>query len=243
VKSDREWRYWGETDPLWAVAAWKGKRRDEGGAWHPEDFFALGASDMADVAQHWRAFGLVPDCCVEIGCGAGRMTAALLDLFHAVVGLEVSSGQLRTAQRLLTNHAHRVMFVNVDRPVVPLADASCTGMFSCHVFQHFSEYVGVEAYLRETFRVLRPGATACFHLPVPGAHWRSTPSPARQRLRNLRVTVGRLLGKRDVMEYHMYPAERVLRTLAAIGYDALELHVFEMRSNRDAHSYFLARRP
>ena len=25
VKSDKEWRYWGTVDPLWAVASWDGK--------------------------------------------------------------------------------------------------------------------------------------------------------------------------------------------------------------------------
>jgi SAM-dependent methyltransferase len=189
MRSDLKWRYWGAEDPLWAVAAWKGKRRPERAAWRDDEFLALGASDLEDIAGHWRHYGLVPESCVEIGCGAGRMTAALLGLFQSVVGLDVAPDQLKTARRLLHKHASRVALVLVDRPAIPLVDNSCTGMFSCHVFHHFSEYAGVESYLCEAYRVLAPGGTACFHIPVPGAHRGAAVSPMWQVVHKIEVTL------------------------------------------------------
>ena len=70
MKSDQEWKYWGAADPLFAVAAWEGKQAGARNAWTPEEFLRLGGSDVADVAKHWKHFGLVEGSCVEIGCGA-----------------------------------------------------------------------------------------------------------------------------------------------------------------------------
>lgn len=241
MKSNREWRYWGRVDPLWSVASWPGKDTTGKSPWTPEEFLALGESDFGDVLRHWEHYGLLPDACVEIGCGAGRMTAQLALAFESVVALDVSSDQIATAQRMLGVRGKNVRFVQVDASTIPLPDASCSAMFSSHVFQHFAGYRGVVEYLTETRRVLRTGGTFCFHVPVPGAHRLGT-SSLRLSTRNLALQVMRLLGARRIMEYHRYAPELVFRTLEEIGFKDLELRIFDMKSNRDAHSYFFGRR-
>jgi len=243
VKSDQEWKYWGATDPLFAVASWEGKQAGARNAWTPEEFLQLGRSDVADVARHWRDFGLREGRCVEIGCGAGRMTSALLSVFSDIDALDVSPDQIATAERLLGGNVSRVRFHLVDRPAIPLPDQSCDAMFSSHVFQHFSDYAAIVAYLEETFRVLRPGSSICFHIPVPGAHLTSPGSLPRRIASRIKISLKRLLGMRRVMEYHRYPADRVLRTLAQVGFTGGELRIFPMTSNGDYHSFFFARKP
>jgi SAM-dependent methyltransferase len=243
VKSDQEWKYWGAADPLFAVASWEGKQAGSRNAWTSEEFLALGRSDVADVAKHWRSYGLIEGRCVEIGCGAGRMTNGLLAIFPDIEALDVSPDQIATAQRLLGDLAGRVRFHVVDRPAIPLPDQSCDAMFSTHVFQHFSDYSAIEAYLADTFRVLRPGSSICFHLPVPGAHLTAPASLPRRIASRLKISLKRLLGMRRVMEYHRYPPDRVLRTLAQVGFAGGELRIFPMSSNGDYHSFFFARRP
>jgi ubiquinone/menaquinone biosynthesis C-methylase UbiE len=171
------------------------------------------------------------------------MTGPLLSTFESVVALDVSRGQLQKAKQLIGEHARRVAFTLVDRPTIPVRDGVCSGMFSSHVFQHFSEFSGIEQYLRESYRVLQSGGSICFHLPVPGAHRTSARSSLWLTLWNTRVLVQRSLGRRKVMEYHRYPAGRVFRTLQEVGFRDLELRIFAMASNNDAHSFFFARKP
>lgn len=243
MKSDKEWKYWGSADPLFAVASWEGKQAGTPGAWTEEEFLSLGASDVADIAAHWRHYGLVDGCCVEIGCGAGRMTAALLSIFESVEALDISADQIATAKKLLRNSSARVRFHLVDEPSLPLPDASCDAMFSTHVFQHFSSFRAIVAYLQETRRVLRKGGTICFHLPVPGAHLTAPTSSFRRFASRIKIVIKRLVGSRRIMEYHRYSAEKVLRTLAMLGLVDAELRIFPMQSNGDYHSFFFARKP
>jgi ubiquinone/menaquinone biosynthesis C-methylase UbiE len=211
--------------------------------WTAEDFLALGASDFRDILRHWRHFGLVDAACVEIGCGAGRMTAQLIEAFKEVVALDVSLDQIALARDLLGPEARRVHFYQVREPSIPMPDASCSAMFSCHVFQHLSSFAAVMEYLRESFRVIAPGGTICFHIPVPGAHRGAARSGLRLGLYNLSVTLRRALGARLIMEYHRYSASTIFQTLHAIGFREAELRVFDMRSNGDPHSFFFAHRP
>ena len=243
MKSNKEWQSWGKTDPLWSVASWSGKQRGGPSPWTAEEFLALGAADFKDVRRHWEHFGLERGTCVEIGCGAGRMTAQLAATFANVVALDVSDDQIKLAKELLGARADNVTFVQVSDATIPLSDGSSAAMFSSHVFQHFPGFVEVARYLQETFRVLRSGGTVCFHIPVVGAHLSSPASPIRLALHNAATRARRLVGMLKVMEYHRYSAHDVFSTLQNVGFSDAELRIFPMTSNGDAHSFFFARRP
>ncbi len=171
------------------------------------------------------------------------MTAQLAEIFPAVVALDVSQDQIDLAKRLLGDHGRNVTFHKVDQPFIPLENSSCSAMFSSHVFQHLPDFIAVTRYLRETFRVLKSDSTACFHLPVRGAHRTASSSPIRLAFHNAAARVRRMLGILKVMEYHRYSPELVFEGLHTIGFCDLELRIFDMSSNHDAHSYFFARRP
>jgi len=243
VRTNVEWRYWGQHDPLWAVASFEGREKIGTKPWTPEEFLALGAADFADVSRQWEHYGMRRGRCVEIGCGAGRMTSALARTFDTVLAVDVSEHQVARARELLGPAARNVDFQVVDEPVIPAADASADAVFSCHVFQHLPGKRAVATYLREAYRVLRPGGTVCFHLPVPGAHLGSHQSPLWYWLRNLYKRAKRFFGVVNIAEYHRYDANEVLLLLTGLGYRDVELRIFAMTSNGDYHSYFLARRP
>ena len=243
MRSDREWLYWGRTDPLWAVASLPGRERGAPRAWTAEEFLAMGASDFADVARHWGHYGMGERRCIEIGCGSGRMTKQLLGRFARVLALDVSPDQIAQARALLGADAERAEFALVASARVPAEPGSCDGMFSSHVFQHLPGFDAVERYLGETFAALAPGGTICFHLPAPGAHRTAEHSAVWYAVRAGKIAIKRALGRHDVMEYHRYDPSRVLRALERLGFRDPELRVFDMRSNGDAHSYYFARRP
>jgi len=242
MNSDAEWRYWGTRDPLYAVAAWKGKEKSSSNPWTSQDFLELGTSDIEDVLQQWRQYGIESGRCIEVGCGSGRMTGGLLKAFSSVIALDVSQDQISKAISHLGDKLDRIEFKVVAKPEIPVPDDSCAGMFSCHVFQHFSDFNGIVTYLREAFRKLTSGGTICFHIPVKGAHHKACQSDLLLGLRNLVARMDRILHRYKVWEYHRYPTERIISMLGGIGYRDIELRIFPMRSNGDYHSYFFARK-
>jgi len=243
MRTNTEWMYWGRRDPLWSVASWKGKDAGNAGAWTAQEFLALGASDFADVLRHWEQYGLYRGRCVEIGCGAGRMTKQLADVFDRVVALDVSPDQVARAKELLGPVAQKVEFRIVQEAVIPEPDGSCDAMFSCHVLQHLPGMRAVASYLRESHRVLRPNGSACFHLPVPGAHLTSPQSDLWYWARNVYKRFKRFFGILNIAEYHRYHTRDVFSMLMNLGFKNLQLRIFPMTSNGDYHSYFLARKP
>src|SRR5688500_10138510 len=87
--SNIEWTAWAQEDPLYAVATCPGRNRAGGKPWSDEEFYALGKSDWEDFRGRWELYGLDRDSCVEIGCGAGRITRHMAEHFGVVHALDI----------------------------------------------------------------------------------------------------------------------------------------------------------
>ena len=103
--------------------------------------------------------------CVEVGCGPGRMTAALAERFDRVLALDVSPAMLEQARAHVT--ATNVTFLAVpgDR-LEGIEDRSADAVVCYLVLQHLPSREVVCAYLREFARVLAPQGEAYIQLPV-----------------------------------------------------------------------------
>src|SRR6185503_13643605 len=144
MRSTTEWRFWGQHDPMYAVATWKGREHDGPNPWTIDDLRAAGRSDCSDIMHHWNNYGRIEGgTCVEIGCGSGRLTSALIDHFDRVLGIDVSPDQIEVAKRVLGDDVSRVAFSIVEDPVINVTPDSCSAMISTQVFQHLSEYSGI----------------------------------------------------------------------------------------------------
>jgi SAM-dependent methyltransferase len=85
--------------------------------------------------------------CLDIGCGTGARAATLRSLGWSPVGVDLSTGQLR--------HARRIMPVAAaDATALPIATGSLTAAMSVLTHTDLPDYPAV---LREAARVLRPG--------------------------------------------------------------------------------------
>lgn len=240
LRSNREWIFWGRHDPLFAVATRAGKQKDGASPWTAEELLEAGRAYFAGVYRQWRQYGVGSRHCVEIGCGSGRITRQLAVHFRRVTALDVSPDQLASARELLGPDADRVTLALVSDPAIPLPDGSCDGVFSCEVFQHFDEDRGMAAYLEESHRVLAPGGTVCFQVPVRGMRRGSLlASP----LRNLSLRVLRRLGRRRMMIYREFRPDRIIRMLDQAGLVDLELRMFRAAHQEWFHCYFLGRKP
>jgi SAM-dependent methyltransferase len=172
VRSTREWRVRAEDDPWFAAAAHPGK---EARAWQADDFYALGRSNWEDFELRWRQYA--PDLggtVLEIGCGPGRVTKALVETFDRVVALDVSPLMVQLARQVAQAEYHVV-----EDARIPVADRSVDAVFTCHVLQHFELKEYVRKSLNESRRVLREGGTIMAQMTsVSDPAWRRSRPPS-----------------------------------------------------------------
>jgi SAM-dependent methyltransferase len=103
--------------------------------------------------------------CVEVGCGPGRMTAALAERFDRVVAADVSPEMLARAREAAPAANVELRLVSGER--LDGIDAGSADVVVCYlVLQHLPTRAHVLAYLREFARVLRAGGEAYVQLPV-----------------------------------------------------------------------------
>jgi len=148
--------------------------------WSDEEFFRSGEiamredilNDLTNICQGKDSRQMRV---LEIGCGAGRITRAFAAYFGEVWAVDISPEMVRRARRAVA------AFPNAHVRVNNGTDLSCIGprwwhrlglgrppvfdfAFSTMVFQHIPSREIVENYVRDTCRLLRPGALFKFQV-------------------------------------------------------------------------------
>ena len=170
--------------------------------WSDEEFYESGQvtleedilNDLGNVCQ-----GMDPKDMrvLEIGCGAGRVTRALAGFFGQVYAVDISRHMVRQARRAMEGFPNVRVFRNngMDLGVVREhwwnrfglgAKLQIDFAFSCIVFQHIPSHAIIESYMREVYRLLRPGALFKFQVqgsslvePEPDDTWVGVPFSER----------------------------------------------------------------
>ncbi len=138
-------------------------------SWTDEAFFATGErtvaeeilTDMTNICQGREPKQMKV---LEIGCGAGRVTRALANLFGEVHAVDVSGEMADRAKRALEGHPHAHVYQNngMDLSIIPGENFDFA--FSTIVFQHIPSRDVIENYVREVSRLLRPGGLFKFQV-------------------------------------------------------------------------------
>lgn len=205
----RDWESLAQRDALSAILTDQTK---SGGKWDVTQFMATGDAEIEAVLQHLAAIGLQPDpggAVLDFGCGVGRLTQALARRFSSCVGIDISQEMITRANAL--NQYQHCRYVMSAAPQLPLADESCTFLYSNLVLQHVARPFAVN-YLREFTRVLAPGGVVVFGVQDRFA----TPDLASSltRLRHILHSRSRVRswfkGHGGEMQMHCLP-ERVVR--------------------------------
>ena len=168
LSSNQEWEAWGKLDPLYGVATIKEHANSGAHPWTEKTFYELGAMDWEFFRSKWEQYGVRPGSCVEIGCGAGRMSIHLARYFETVHGVDISAGMIEYARARMPHNVSLQVTRGID---IPLADQSVDAVFSTHVLQHLSNTAATAAYFKEMGRVLRPGSTIMLHVPIIAWPW------------------------------------------------------------------------
>ena len=245
LKSNTEWKRWGKDDPLWGVSSWAGKEKDGATPWTEREFYALGESDWRDFQKHWAQYGVSTKTCLEIGCGAGRLTKQLAGYFDHVYAVDVSEDMINCARKAVAPKI--VEFSVIDGLHLPHDDYSMSAIFSTHVLQHLdSEEIG-HAYFREIYRVLDANGSIMIHLPlyefpnnsrVIGALMRCQLTMIRA-LSNIKASTNRSLGTK-IMRLTQYRIATLNLILSDIGFKHVEFRAFPLTSNGDLRPFIFA---
>lgn len=235
--STQEWRDIARVpDVFFHILSWPEKK----GGWTAEEFYAVGRSDWNDFLSHWRHYDPeLGGTCVEIGCGAGRLTSALAGDFDRVVALDVSSDMIDRARSMVPEN---VVFHQVQGTTIPVGDGDARAVFSVITLQHLESFDDVRSYIREAHRVLRPGGSAMLHITLA--------SRRRPLLQRIRVELGIRRSRRGLrrgkvhayVRWREYEWEEVWRALGDVGFEQIELRMFPVRSNGWQHQFWLVRR-
>lgn len=249
MKSNVEWKKWGEIDPLYAVATWKGKERGSPDAWTDEQFYELGRLDWIECEKQWRQYGLRRGACVEIGCGAGRMTSQLAKYFDQVIATDVSQHQIDYA------HSHLPAGSNVTFQVtnginIPAENERVDAVFSVHVFQHFESRKDALEVFREAYRTMVPRATLMVGLPIYQLPDSSISGVLRliirifEKMSDVKATFNRrrmLKGTRQpIMRRLRFEQQWLVSELQAIGFEKIEARAFAVPHRPELHQFMFA---
>jgi SAM-dependent methyltransferase len=94
---------------------------------------------------------------LEIGCGAGRVTRALAQIFGQVYGVDISGEMVRQARAATADLGHVHIVQNNGKDLSALGRVRFDFAFSSIVFQHIPSRTVIESYVRDVHRRLRRG--------------------------------------------------------------------------------------
>jgi len=108
---------------------------------------------------------------VEIGCGMGRMSAALAEHFDRVVGLDIAPRMVEEARR--RNGNPRVEFQLIEGGELrPGALSECEAIVSYEVLYYLPP-ADLARYFRDAFRLLKSGGRFVFHINMEPIRWKT----------------------------------------------------------------------
>src|SRR5579872_6843023 len=120
-------------------------------AWTDQEFFASGEStvaeeiltDLGNICQ-----GKPPGemRVLEIGCGAGRLTRPLSDLFGEVHAVDVSGEMVKLARQATSGRKNVFIYQNNGTDLVVVPDLQFDFAFTTLVFQHIPSREIIENY-------------------------------------------------------------------------------------------------
>ena len=133
--------------------------------WSDQDFFASGEKAVAediltDTINIYQGKDPAAMRVLEIGCGAGRLTWGLSNIFGENYAVDVSGEMVRARAALAPSRGPvRVhIYQNNGRDLSVIPQLEFDFAYSAIVFQHIPSREIIENYVREVCRLLRPGA-------------------------------------------------------------------------------------
>jgi SAM-dependent methyltransferase len=210
---EANWQNLGLSEPHWSVLSQEAFRssnivRTE------ERFYESGKNRVEGLqrtAERCRISLTGFKRCFELGCGVGRLSVWLADLFEEVVAADISPSHLALAQQTLGRFERtNVNLVHLDSFGALEAIPEFDVFFSIIVLQHNPPPL-IAATLKTVLNRLRPGGIAYFQVPTYRTKYRFR---IDEYLRNASPSRG--------MEMHVIPQHVLFDILRQAGCQLLE---------------------
>ncbi len=99
---------------------------------------------------------------IELACGRGRHAEQAAQLCSQLTAIDVVPENVEATRARIKDHPHTRAMMGDGKSFRPLEDGAFSAIYCYDSMVHFSANI-VEAYLKDTKRVLSPGGMALFH--------------------------------------------------------------------------------
>jgi ubiquinone/menaquinone biosynthesis C-methylase UbiE len=194
--------------------------------WEKDEFFESGKVSTSQlIVQDLDTIrrGLDPKemVALEIGCGVGRMTMHLADIFGRVEAVDVSGEMIAQARRNLANRTNVGLHETSGSDLAPFPDGLFDFCFSYIVFQHIPFREAIVKYIEEVHRTLKKDRL--FKFQVHGGI-RVRMSAAQVEKPKMRVgSDGTVLEEVDTWHGFAFSEEEMRELADRIGFEVLQM--------------------
>ncbi|NNJ88280.1 MAG: class I SAM-dependent methyltransferase [Eudoraea sp.] len=223
----------GAEDPLWAILTDNKKR---GNKWDPEEFFETGRNEINSVIAYLESIDVKINYgnAFDFGCGVGRLTQGLCYHFDKVTGVDISDSMIAGANRYNKFDKKCSYITNTEPNLKCLSSNTFDFVYTNIVLQHMAPRYQVE-YIKEFFRILKPGGKALFQVRTPIG---SSPKPGSlaEKIHNFRKERLKPFWKsirgRPPIQVHTISPQIVEQIIAECGATILDVKVVDKRARR-----------
>jgi protein-L-isoaspartate O-methyltransferase len=102
-RTQKQWEHLGDTEPYWSIVTQPQNQMAQFDQ-HKEQFYASGNGACQTFLASLRRCGINPaqlNICLEVGCGVGRVTSYLAEVFSKVIATDISGQHLELAKTYL----------------------------------------------------------------------------------------------------------------------------------------------
>ena len=222
-----QWSSLGETEAHWSVLT-NERYRALSFAANAEEFFVSGqhTASLIDIFAERNRTTLDRSHVLELGCGTGRITSALVKSFEKVTAIDVSPGHLELCrQSVAATGRSNADFMQLKSPSEAIDFPACSFFFSVIVLQHnpppLAHYL-----LDHALAKVSAGGAALFQIPT---HFPNYQFSVSEYLRSPMP---------PAFEMHCLPMDRVFRLLHKHGFTPLEVIMDTWTGLPGSHTFF-----
>ncbi len=160
---------------------------------------------------------------IELACGRGRHVQKYIDSAQSITLVDVLEKNIEICKERFKGNTKIHFYKNNGRDLAQLPDCSFTSLFTYDAMVHF-HYLDVNNYLKETYRVLKPGSYALFHHSNNDKDYKAG---------FMTGSIGRAFMSKNLFAHMAYEA----------GFEIVEQHVLDWEKYKKIDCATLLRKP